>query len=747
MVRVREALPRTAHGDVDAKAWLALVAAEHPQLDSVTLESAIAVLAALPGPEAPEKQGAMDERYRLLEAGIDLAQLLLELRLDMDSLVVGLLYRAWRYGLVDPLAHPELLGADRLALLAALDRLGEASRMSLRTDPMQVSNAEDQIQNVRLLLESLIDDVRVALIKLAERVVVLRFAKEASAIRKERLGRESLSLFAPLAERLGLWRLKWAIEDLGFRYLEPATYKDVAGRLDGRRDDRERQIASLVEVTRKLLKDAGVEAEVSGRAKHIYSIWRKMEQKDLDLSEVYDARALRVIVATPADCYRALGEIHTSWRHLPEEFDDYIANPKDNGYQSIHTAVVGPEEQILEVQIRTESMHAEAEFGVCAHWDYKAEGSASRRQMPSDRVGWLRQLLEWHDAGGDQFETLLSQGFSDVRVYVSTPQGHVLDLPRGATPVDFAYRVHTEIGHRTRGALVDGEPWPLSVPLRTGARVEILTASRAEPERDWLETGLGFVRTARARAKIQGWFRRQSKSYSAGLGERIWRLGEDRLAMTLDAYAVANALGLADRDALFVAIGRGEVGATEVLRMVPTPYRGTGLTLPAAADATNASPDSAAQMKIAGQLWPIGVALCCRPDERQHIVGYLDDSDVVMAHGHDCSSLADLRAVHPLRVISLTWQHNAGQEGVRIALRGRNRDGLLRDITQVLNLTGVSLVGTQAKLDGEAAVALAEVDVLLDCETMSLPRLALLLGRLLLVPDVLRAQRLEMVTN
>ena len=238
-----------------------------------------------------------------------------------------------------------------------------------------------------------------------------------------------------------------------------------------------------------LLVAEDIRAQVSGRAKHIYSIWRKMQQKDLDISEVYDARALRVIVSDRADCYRALGVIHSVWRHLPEEFDDYIANPKNNGYQSIHTAVVGPEEQILEVQIRTEGMHAEAEFGVCAHWDYKDPGVETARQMPSERMSWLRQLLEWHDEGGgaEGFESLLSKGFDDVRIYVSTPQGHVLDLPSQSTAVDFAYRVHTEIGHRTRSALVDGEPYPLSSPLRTGQRVEIITASRAEPELDWLE--------------------------------------------------------------------------------------------------------------------------------------------------------------------------------------------------------------------------------------------------------------------
>ena len=728
MVRVRESLPRNASGAVDAQAWQALVCADHPELDAAALESAIDLVAELDRPE-------------LLEAGVDLAQLLLELRLDMDSLVVGLTYRAWREGAIDVADFPKVFTSDRLALVDSLDKLGAASRMSLHDDPMLLSNAEDQVQNVRLLLESLIDDVRVALIKLSERVVVLRLAKNASPTRKQRLGRESLALFAPLAGRLGLWRLKWAVEDLGFRYLEPETYMRVARQLDGRRDDRERRVAGLVTATQGLLGDEGLDAQVFGRAKHIYSIWRKMQQKDLDIAEVYDARALRVIVLERADCYRALGIIHSTWRHLPEEFDDYIANPKNNGYQSIHTAVVGPQEQILEVQIRTEDMHAEAEFGVCAHWNYKDSDPLNNRQMPGDRVAWLRQLLEWHDEGGgsEAVETLLSRGFDDVRIYVSTPQGHVLDLPRDATPVDFAYRVHTEIGHRARGAMVDGEPYPLSMPLRTGQRVEIITASRPEPEHDWLEDSLGFVRTSRARAKIQNWFRRQDVSYSEALGERMWRNAEKVLAMSLDADAIASALDIARRQDLFAKLGRGEVRLVDVLRLVPTPYRATGLTLPSAGEGRG----SRAQVMLAEQSWPIGMALCCKPSEESAIAGYLDEADAILVHRKDCTLYQNAAKNHPLRVVRLSWQKHAGREGVRISVRGRNRHGLLRDIVQIMNHSGVSLVGTQAQLDGASAAAMAEVDVLLDCETLSLPRLLETLGRILLIPDVLRAERLE----
>ena len=559
MVRVRDALPRAADGTLDADAWLAVTLSEHPEFGA--LRPAVALL-----------QGLSDAEY--LEAGIDLTQLLLELRLDVHALLAGLLYRAWRMRRLPQGQIQAVVGADGLALLRGVERLGRAGALPLTDDPVLTSSDEDQIGNVRQLLETLIDDARVALIKLAERVVVLRLAKQRPGLQRERVAQESLVLFAPLAGRLGLWRLKWAMEDLAFRYLEPDVYQQIARQLDGRRQERERDVQELVNQLQRLLTEAGVEAQVEGRAKHIYSIWRKMQQKQLPLEQVYDARALRVLVPQPADCYQALGVVHGAWRHLSGEFDDYVANPKENGYQSIHTALVGPNERVFEVQIRTADMHAEAEFGVCAHWSYKEP----QRRVSDDRIRWLRQLLDGSEAGTaartgepdpDDLADALAGGFdADARIFVSTPQGHVLDLPQSATPVDFAYRVHTEIGHRCIGARVDGVAWPLNRPLASGQQVRILTAERARPRFAWLETHQGFVQSNRARQKILQWFRQQHPQSQQRLGEMVWSRECQRLGLPKLASDVGGVLGFADDAELFRRLGAGDLRCVALWRQL-----------------------------------------------------------------------------------------------------------------------------------------------------------------------------------
>jgi GTP pyrophosphokinase len=654
------------------------------------------------------------------------------LRLDSDALLGGLLYRAWRFRLIDESMLLELAGPRTVALLSGVERLGRASGLSLADDPILISGAEDQVENVRHLLESLITDARVALFKLAERVVVLRHAKTLPSDTRLRLARESLTLFAPLAGRLGIWRLKWALEDLAFRYLEPESYQDVARRLDGRREERERQVEVLASQLQSLLSQDGIAAEVSGRAKHIYSIWRKMHDKDLDVSEIYDVRALRVLVDTTADCYRALGVLHTSWMHLPQALDDYIANPKDNGYQSLHTAVVGPLGKILEVQIRTFEMHTEAEFGVCAHWSYKE----SRWQMPSERINWLRQLLEWYDDGGGEagFETLLAQGGSDGRIYVSTPKGHVLDLPTGATAVDFAYRIHTEIGHRCRGAKVDGELVTLHTPLATGQRVEILTTQRAEPRLEWLSEHLGFVRTSRARAKVQSWFRRQSRASNASTGERIWAQARQRLALADGRWAsdlVATSFGYVDVLDLHIALGRGELAVAEILRAHAQPEPEIKAPLPVGTDGVFAP----GHISVGGQGWPLALGTCCQPRPGQALAGYLDESDAVIAHRIDCKLFTRLRDARPVRILALRWPASDESVGLTLQVRGSNRHGLLRDITAIAGEEALSMVGTRARLEDNAS----QVSIELDCKRLSLDRLSRLLDRLRQIPDVVDA--------
>ena len=719
VVRVRDALPRNDSGRIDTQRWQQLVCAEQPQLNPRSLGSILETLEGL-------------DDVELLEAGIDLAQLLIELQLDPDSVFVGLVYRAWRFRRLDAAMVEGLVGEQGLGLARAVERLGRASHLPLEDDPVLSGGASEQIDNVRQLLESLIDDARVALIKLAERVVVLRLAKHLPTAEQRRLAEESQALFAPLAGRLGIWRLKWAIEDLAFRYLEPEIYQRVAGLLDGRREERELRIAELVVQLRSMLEAAGVLSEVSGRAKHIFSIWRKMQEKHLDVTEVYDVRALRVLVDTPADCYAALGAIHTAWKHLPAEFDDYIANPKDNGYQSIHTAVIGPFDQVLEVQIRTHLMHAEAEFGVCAHWSYKEP----QREMSNDRIAWLRQLFEYYDdAGGeDGFETLLAQGFNDARIYCSTPQGHVLDLSQGSTAVDFAYRVHTAIGHRCRGAKVDGDFYPLDAPLHTGQRVKIITGETERPRREWLRRHLGYIRSNRARAKVQSWFRHQSDSANLVSGRRIWRETLGILGAPRDSPLPYERLDFANADELLVALGRTDLFVQDVARHLTL----ADVSPDAAVPVGEVARSGRGQIALGGQDWPLAFALCCRPHADEPIDGYLDETDAIVIHAADCTAHAARKRAHPVRVVKLDWQLPPSDHPLRIEVRGADRDGLLHDITRIMADESLSMGATQARLLENATL----VSILIECQPVGLADLLRLLERLAAVKNVIDARRL-----
>lgn len=507
---------------------------------------------------------------------MELAELAADLHLDTASVCAGLLYRAVRAEAVTVARARERLGDDVAHLLEEVLRMASTSLLEMNNSRLQTSQRRDQADNVRRMLIAMIDDARVAVLKLSERVVALRAAKHDDEGRQHRIGREAHLVFAPLANRLGIWQLKWELEDLALRYLAPDIYLDIARQLDGRRAERERQIAELAAALEAQLRDRGIDAVVHGRAKHIYSIWRKMRTKNVPIDQVYDVRALRVIVPDIGQCYASLGVIHTQWRHVPTEFDDYIAAPKDNGYRSIHTAVVGPDGKTLEVQIRTAEMHEEAELGVCAHWAYK-DGDAEVRPY-AEKMNWLRQVVEWRDdvQGGSERDLgeELQALFRDERIFVSTPKGHVIDLAEGSTAVDFAYRVHSEIGHRCRGALVDGRTVPLNVPLATGQRVEVLTGDEPAPPRDWLDEHLGYVRSGRAREKIRDWYRARDNVINEAEGRQRLLDMLRRLANPDPGdsdWARASALlGFSDAAAMWRAVGCGDCQTLDALEaLVP----------------------------------------------------------------------------------------------------------------------------------------------------------------------------------
>ena len=550
MVRVTQALPRDAVGRIDTATWCETMCREHVWLQIGRLFDVCRYLESLP------------DGQKYLERGFPLAELVASLRIDNEALVAALLYRPHRDGLL-AIEAIRIRQSDEVAsLVEGVSRMATANFLDLSNTPLLTSERQDQVENIRRMLVSLVDDARVAVIKIAERVVALREAKQDAQSRQSRIALEARHVFAPLAGRLGIWHLKWELEDLSMRYLEPDVYVAVARQLDGKRVQREAQITALAEHLQQLLGRHGITAQVIGRAKHIYSIWRKMQSKQLGLDQVYDMRAVRVLVDDLASCYAALGVVHTEYRHIPSAFDDYIASPKENGYRSIHTAVIGADGKNLEVQIRTHEMHAEAELGVCAHWSYKGDEEGDRNI--GAKMEWLRHVVEWHEelGGKRSLSDEISRSLQLERIYVHTPKGHVIDLVADATPIDFAYRVHTDIGHRCVGARVDGREVPLNYRLRNGERVEILTAPAQEPKRLWLEQEAGHVRTNRARSKIQGWLKARGDTINRWEGLAAVNRACERLLVPVPTPAaltgLASQLGEHETDQLLVAIGIGE---------------------------------------------------------------------------------------------------------------------------------------------------------------------------------------------
>ena len=552
------------HGGAQRSAlddWLGDLCRQRPDLERKRLESGVSFVARQSDPDS------------YTQTGMELASLISELQLDMSSVLCGLVYRYVRSGHLNADQVSDALGPDVVTLLDALTKMANVSLLEFSSAPVLTSESRSQIANVRKMLVALIDDVRVAVIKMAERVVALRHAKHAELSRQLRIAQECMNFFAPLASRLGTWRLKWELEDLSLRYLEPDTYASIAQQLEDRRVEREKRVEATVTLLQSMFNDLAGKVRIEGRAKHIYSIWRKMNRKGIRFSEVYDVNAVRILVPDIADCYLALGRIHTRWHHIPREFDDYIANPKNNGYRSLHTAVNLDEGRVLEVQIKTHDMHREAELGVCAHWAYKdnpvREAAETEDQFYNEKLNWLRKILAWSEESGSfsGFREELRSNIETDRIYVYTPKGHVLDLTVGATPIDFAYRVHTEVGNRCCAARVDGQAVPLNSTLETGQCVEILVDENAEPDRNWLNPALGFISTARARAKIQSWFKQQTQQVNIRAGQDMLREAEQTLGLTLENTVQPEALGFDSYEELFYALSVGDLNMSDILRL------------------------------------------------------------------------------------------------------------------------------------------------------------------------------------
>ncbi|MHB0879000.1 MAG: RelA/SpoT family protein, partial [Anaerolineae bacterium] len=477
-----------------------------------------------------------------IQHSVAVAESLADMRLDSDAIMAGLLHDVVEDTDVTLDQIRTEFGDEVASLVDGVTKLSQIDLLSQMQEG-QRAQADSRAESLRKMFLAMVDDVRVVLIKLADRLHNMRTLSAMPEEKRRRTARETLEIFAPLANRLGIWQVKWELEDLSLRFLDPDMYKEIALQLEERRGDREDGVQQIVALLRQKLKEQGLEAEVTGRAKHIYSIYKKMQRKELDFDHIYDVRGLRVIVATIQDCYATLGVVHSLWRPIPGTFDDFISTPKDNMYQSLHTAVVGPGGRPLEIQIRTWEMHKTAEYGIAAHWRYKEPG-AKPDIVFENKIAWLRQLMEWRQEvtdARDFVDSLKTDVFLD-RVYVFTPKGDIIDLPSSSTPIDFAYHVHTEIGHRCRGAKVNGQLVSLDYRLHNGDQVEILTAKRGGPSRDWLNPDLDYAHTASAKQKIRAWFRRQDRAENVSLGREMLdrelkRLGyQGRLEQIADRF-------------------------------------------------------------------------------------------------------------------------------------------------------------------------------------------------------------------
>ena len=743
MVQVREAYPRNPDGTVNIDQWLARLPIDHSHFDLGLLREACQWSEAAEKrakEEADTPDNAWSSTASSFLTGLEMAEILADFKLDQDSLVCAVLYRAVREKKLALEKVRGRFGPVVAKLIEGVQQMAAISAAHLGIENIVLGQNQAQGEKVRKMLVALIDDVRVALIKLAERTCAIRAVKDRPD-KQQRVAREIFEIYAPLAHRLGIGHIKWELEDLSFRYLHPDEYKRIAKLLDERRLDRQQYIDRVLGMLREALERGGIRADLAGRAKHIFSIWRKMQRKGIGFSQVYDIRALRVLVPEVKDCYAALGIVHTLWRNIPHEFDDYIAIPKENGYRSLHTAVIGPEGKVLEVQIRTFDMHEEAEFGVCAHWRYKGHDARGKSiNSYEEKIAWLRQVLEWQEemgsAGGLQAEL---REIGQDRVYVFTPDGHVVDLALGATPLDFAYHIHTEVGHRCRGAKVNGRIVPLSYPLKTGEQVEIITGRESTPSRDWLLPSLGYLRTPRARAKVQHWFKSQAREQRIADGRQLIEKEFRRLALTgLDHKALAERVGCTSVDDMHALLGAGDLGAAQVVAAAQSMVEGPSQVeqLPLLHEPRQQQ-SSGVEIVGVGNVYT-AIAQCCRPVPGDAITGFIARGRGVRIHRQDCPKILALQQSMPERIIEVSWGQRPEQTyPVEIVIEAFDRHGLLRDITQMLANAKVNVTSLNTRSDPSRNTARMKLTV----EITGLDALARVLDKLNRLPNVISAER------
>ena len=732
MVKVKEDTPLLSDGSIDVEQWLHQVGSKGYFQDLDMIRNAC-TLSQLAGQDHATETGES-----CLQQGLAMADVLADLEVDQETLAAAIIFESVHFAELSLDDVEEQLGANIARLVKGVKKM---SAMSNFRSIDQYPQNKNQIDNVRKMLLAMVDDVRVVLIKLAERLCVLRSSAPMPTAMRRHIATEAMEIYAPLANRLGIGAIKWEMEDLAFRYLHPDDYKEIARGLKAKRLDRDRYVNLIVDELNQHMKTMSVaHFAVYGRSKHIHSIYRKMKRKNVSLDEIYDATAVRILVETKEQCYEVLGLVHSLWHQVRAEFDDYIVNSKPNGYQSLHTAVEGPENRIFEVQIRTFQMHEQAEMGVAAHWKYK-EGGTQRKESHERKIEWLREVLAWHREMATNKGGALSveSEFLEDRVYVFTPDGDVLDLPQGATSLDFAYHVHSELGHRCRGAKVNSHIVPLTYSLQTGDKVEVLTGKEAKPSRDWINPHLNYLKTSRAKAKVLHWFKMQDYDKNKEEGREILDKELKVLGIKVERLNdVILAFNFKRLDDLLAALGRGDLKLGQILsRLSPTDT--SEAFVPTIVKSQNRTGVSGSDLRIEG----VGnllthMARCCQPVPGDQVIGYITLGRGVSVHRQDCSNIIHAGDRQRQRFLAVTWGPSTREQYlVDLLIKAFDRQGLLRDVTSLLSNEKAHVHALNTQINKQDNTNYITLTVEID----GLNSLSRLLSKLEQVPNVLEARR------
>lgn len=731
MVKVKENMPLNSDGSIDVEQWLEGIGRKGYFQDLDLIRNAC-ILSHLASHDHATETGES-----CLQQGLAMADVLADLEVDQETLAAAIIYVSVHYAELSLEDVEEQLGKNVAKMVASTEKMGAISSLN------KYPENKHQVDNLRKMLLAMVDDVRSVLVKLADRLCALRSAAPMPIKMRESIAKEVMEIYAPLANRLGIGAIKWEMEDLAFRYLHPNEYKTIAQGLNAKRLDRDRYVNLIVEELKQHLNAIDIaHFAVYGRSKHIHSIANKMKRKNVDINEIYDATAVRILVDTKEQCYKVLGLIHATWTQIVKEFDDYIINPKSNGYQSLHTAVIGPENRVFEVQIRTFTMHEQAEMGVAAHWKYK-EGKFQGKTSHERKIEWLREVLAWHrDVSENKGTNTIDTEFFEDRVYVFTPDGDILDLPTGVTALDFAYHVHSQLGHRCRGAKVNGSIVPLTYTLHTGDKVEILTGKDERPSRDWINPHLHYLRTSRAKAKVLHWFKQQNYDKNCAEGHDILDKELKNLGIKIsDIQNILSSLQLKTLNDLYASLGRGDIKLTQILsRLAPVEKSAINLSKIIKPKKRIDIESKQENLKLEG----VGnllthMARCCQPIPGDNVIGYVTIGRGVSIHKRDCKNILSSTDKQKKRFLEVNWINSERDRYlVDILIRAFDRSTLLRDVTTLLSNEKAHVHSLQTDLDKQENI----LNIKIKMEIDGLNSLSKLMDRIGQVPNIIETRRL-----